>query len=53
MKPLKKCVNGCNAPVKPPSAVLCAKCLTAVGEKMQEMCDPKHWQPRQSTLGGG
>ena len=26
MKPLKKCVNGCDAPIKKPSKVLCEKC---------------------------
>lgn len=34
MKPLKRCCNGCDAPPRPPSKVLCAACLKALGQKI-------------------
>lgn len=36
-KPLEKCVNGCDAPVQPPSLVLCKACLDALSAKWDEL----------------
>jgi len=38
-----RCVNGCDAPVCPPSKVLCKKCLKALDRKMKRLLSP----PRQ------
>lgn len=32
-----KCANGCDAPVQPPSKVICKNCLDKIGEKMREI----------------
>lgn len=37
MKPLKKCVNGCDAPIKKPSKVLCEKCLAKLSAKFDKI----------------
>lgn len=37
--PLKSCCNGCDAPPKPPSWVLCAKCLEGLTAQMQKILD--------------
>ena len=39
MKPLKSCVNGCNAPVQAPSKVLCKKCLDELSEKFKQLAE--------------
>lgn len=36
-KPLEKCCNGCDAPPKPPSWVLCAKCFEVLNQKMEAL----------------
>ena len=36
-EPLKKCINGDNRPVKPPSWVLCAKCLSKLDDKFKKL----------------
>ena len=33
MKPLAKCVNGCDAPPQPPSKVLCANCFMKLDDR--------------------
>lgn len=38
-KPLRRCANGCEAPPKPPSLVLCAACFAALDEKMEGLLD--------------
>ena len=38
---LKKCCNGCDAPVQPPSEVLCAECLAKLDVKMRALLNPK------------
>jgi len=38
-KPLERCVNGCDAPVQPPSWVLCKACLDNLGAKMHALRD--------------
>lgn len=32
-----KCVNGCNAPVCPPSKVICRACIDAITTKLDKM----------------
>lgn len=40
-RPLKKCCNGCDAPPKPPSWVLCAACFAKLDEQMNALLGPK------------
>lgn len=44
-KPLKRCVNGCDAPPQLPSFVLCKPCLAALSKKIHELPD-KLWPKR-------
>lgn len=37
VKPLKKCANGCDAPPKPPSLVICAKCMDGITETLEAL----------------
>ena len=36
-KPLKRCVNGCDAPPKAPSLVLCAACFAKLDAKFEAL----------------
>jgi len=38
-KPLERCVNGCDAPVQPPSWVLCKACFETLDKKMESLAD--------------
>jgi hypothetical protein len=51
--PLKKCCNGCDAPPKPPSWVLCAKCFAALDKQVRDLCAPKPVTPGAGTKEGG
>lgn len=31
------CMNGCDKPIQPPSQVVCADCLEAMGEELKAM----------------
>lgn len=31
------CVNGCDAPVSPPSRVICRACMDKIGETLRDM----------------
>jgi hypothetical protein len=48
--PLKKCSNGCDAPPKAPSWVLCADCMHKLREKMQRIVD--EWPAPSSPARG-
>lgn len=37
MKPLKKCANGCEAPPKLPSLVICEKCQNKITKTLEEL----------------
>lgn len=39
-KPLLRCCNGCDAPPKPPSWVLCAACLAKLNARMETLLAP-------------
>lgn len=52
-KPLDKCCNGCDAPPKPPSWVLCASCLGVLDDKMQRLgipCQPPSREVRREAM---
>ena len=37
MKPLKRCANGCDAPVCPPSRVICRSCMDRITANLEEI----------------
>ncbi len=51
MEPLKRCANGCDAPPKPPSLVICGKCMDKVSSNLEAII--KSMEPRPSQLKGG
>ena len=36
-KPVKKCANGCDAPVSPPSKVICRACIDRITERLTKL----------------
>ena len=37
MKSLKMCANGCDAPVRPPSRVICRSCMDKITANLEEI----------------
>ena len=48
-KPLVKCCNGCDAPPKPPSWVLCAACFGKLDKQIRALCGEAGTVPKESS----
>lgn len=53
--PLERCANGCDAPPKPPSLVICGPCLDRIGARLARWAKQGHvdshdeWQRAEAT----
>lgn len=49
-KPLDRCANGCDAPVCPPSLVICKACIDKITKTFEDLIERAEklgkWKPR-------